>query len=70
MEGKERAKGRRVAMANFACQWDPSNRVNEKMPEAGEMAATLFFSYNYFDFYLSSCVFVFQKDERIVVHVA
>lgn len=26
--------GRRVAMANFACQWDPSNRVNEKLPEA------------------------------------
>lgn len=29
-------------MANFACQWDPSNRVNEKMPEAGEMALLFF----------------------------
>lgn len=29
-------------MANFACQWDPSNRVNEKMPEAGEIALLFF----------------------------
>lgn len=41
MRGRRREEGR-VAMANFACQWDPSNRVNEKMPEAGEMALLFF----------------------------
>lgn len=41
MRERRREEGR-VAMANFACQWDPSNRVNEKMPEAGEMALLFF----------------------------